>query len=488
MNRLRSFGARTPLRVRLVAAMLALVAVALVVTDVGAYVALRQSLVHRVDDQMTTLRESIVRSAYASALRDRDANGDLPSQYYVQVNGPRGENEGTLAPVYGQSSLPDLPSVTIQEASQRAAQPFTVGSHHGGPDWRCQIFLWQDQPGYSFTVAYSLADIDGTLSRLRLIELVVSSVLLLLLGITGYALVRSSLRPLGEIELAAESVAAGDFSRRVRERDARTEVGRLGRAFNAMVGQVEQAFRARAQSEAEARTSEERMRRFVGDASHELRTPLTSIRGFAELYRQGAVSEPQDVRRVFGRIEDESRRMTGLVEDLLLLARLDQQRPLEQRPVDLAVLASDAVMDASATQPEREIDLQRLDFGGPVAVVGDEGRLRQVLANLVRNALVHTPASAPVHIRVGAVGGSAVLEVADEGPGIDPADAPKVFERFFRTDSSRSRDTGAVQGSGYGLGLSIVAAIVSAHRGRVGLETSPGHGAEFRVELPLAPS
>jgi len=221
------------------------------------------------------------------------------------------------------------------------------------------------------------------------------------------------------------------------------------------------------------------MRRFVGDASHELRTPLTTIRGFAELYRQGAASDAAAVQRLMGRIESESARMGLLVEDLLLLARLDAQRPLEREPVDLLTVASDAVHDAKAVAPQRVVRLEVLEGPGTPEVMGDEGRLRQVLSNLVTNALTHTPQDTAVTVRVGTLAEQVVLEVADDGPGLSGEDASRVFERFYRTDTSRTRASG-----GTGLGLSIVAALVSAHGGSVSVDSQPGQGATFRVLLP----
>jgi two-component system OmpR family sensor kinase len=286
----------------------------------------------------------------------------------------------------------------------------------------------------------------------------------------GYLVVRTSLRPLVDVEEAAAAVAAGDLDRRVPERDPRTEVGSLGASFNRMVAQVQAAFATRAESEA-------RLRRVVADAGHELRTPLTSIRGFAELHRQGAVTEPAEVSRLLRRIEDEAVRMGLLVDDLQTLARLDQSRPLDLTDVDLAVLAADAVHDARAVQPDRPVELH---VAGPVVVRGDDARLRQVLSNLLTNAQRHTPPATPVQVRVARCGGSAVVEVADDGPGMPPDVAARVFERFFRADASRTRASG-----GTGLGLSIVASLVEAHGGRVELETTPGAGATFRVLLPL---
>jgi two-component system OmpR family sensor kinase len=236
-----------------------------------------------------------------------------------------------------------------------------------------------------------------------------------------------------------------------------------------MVSHVQDAFAARD-------ASDQRLRRFVADASHELRTPLTSIRGFAELHRQGAVTDPADVARLLRRIEDEATRMGLLVDDLLALARLDEQRPLQVEDVDLAVLAADAVHDAQAVQPTRPMALV---VDGPLRVCGDEARLRQVFANLLTNALHHTPTEARVTVRLHAGSGTAVVEVADEGPGMAAVDAERVFERFYRVDASRTRARG-----GSGLGLSIVASLVEAHGGTVGLDTAPGRGATFRVVLP----
>jgi two-component system OmpR family sensor kinase len=303
------------------------------------------------------------------------------------------------------------------------------------------------------------------------------------LGVAGYLLVRNSLRPLADVERTAQAIAAGDLSQRVPEGDSRTEVGRLTTALNGMLARIEAAFRAQQASEEQARASEARMRRFVADASHELRTPLTSIRGFAELYRQGAVRTPEETRRLMQRIEAEGARMGLLVEDLLQLARLDQQRSLTILPVDLAEIAGDAVHDARAVQPERPISLHLDDSLTEVPVVlGDEARLRQVVGNLVTNALTHTPHDVRVTLTLAeepADPDSVVLRVADDGPGMAPEDASRVFERFYRAESSRTRENG-----GTGLGLAIVASLVHAHGGSVDVATAPGHGAVFSVRLP----
>jgi two-component system OmpR family sensor kinase len=322
-----------------------------------------------------------------------------------------------------------------------------------------------------------LTGVEGPVHTLWLIELGMGVVVLGSMVALGFVVVRRSLRPLREVEAVAGAIAAGDLTRRVPEWPVTTEVGSLSRSLNGMLAQIEHAFGLRAASEA-------RMRQFVADASHELRTPLAAVRGYAELYRQGAVSEPEDVASAMRRIEDEAARMGLLVEDLLLLARLDEERPSRTELVDLTVLAADSVQDARAIAPDRAISL--VARSGPLApteVTGDERRLRQVLTNLLANAVSHTPAGTPIEVAVGADpgGSSAAVEVRDHGRGIDPEQVGRVFERFFRADPSRQRG----RGGGTGLGLAIVAAIVAAHQGRVGVTETPGGGATFVVELPV---
>jgi two-component system OmpR family sensor kinase len=319
-------------------------------------------------------------------------------------------------------------------------------------------------------VAVSLHDMDESLHHLLLVEILVACLVLFALALMGWWVVKLGLRPLQDMERTAGAIAAGDLSQRVEIVDPNTEVGRLGIAMNEMLQQIEAAFSARAASEA-------RLRRFVGDASHELRTPLTSIRGYAELFRRGAADRPEDLAKAMRRIEEEANRMGVLVDDMLLLARLDQGRPLERQPVDLTRIARDAVDDFRAVSPERPIDFAP---AGSVFVPGDEARLRQVLGNLLQNARRHTPPDTPVHVRVYGGATDAVIEVADEGPGMEAEDASRVFERFWRSDPSRARASG-----GAGLGLAIVAAIADAHGGRAEVQTAPGHGATFRVRLPL---
>ena len=306
---------------------------------------------------------------------------------------------------------------------------------------------------------------------------------MLFLALLSLAVVRLGLAPLERIAETAGDIAGGDLSRRVEPAGPDTEIGRLGLALNAMLTQIETAFAERA-------SSEDRLRRFVADASHELRTPLTAIRGYAELFRRGAAERPEDLARAMRRIEDEAARMGLLVEDLLLLARLDQGRPLERGPVDLVAVAGDALADLSAIDPSRPVTFEHPDR---LVVTGDEARLRQVAGNLLGNARVHTPAGTGVHVRLRAHDGQAILEVADEGPGLPSGEEGRVFERFYRADSARARTApsgSAGNGSaagGTGLGLSIVAAIVAAHGGTVHAGTPPnGRGAYFMVALPVA--
>jgi two-component system OmpR family sensor kinase len=469
----RRLLARTPLQVKLIVAVLALVAVALSLIGLASVTAVNGLLVGRLDDE---LQQEARRSAGRPppSLQGPGPHQGPRSPYLVQYRDAEGGLDRELSNELLQEGQ-EPPRVPDDAAwfEANAGKTATVPAASGDGRWRLAVQPRRD--GGSVVVAASLDGIDSTTRQLRLIDLVVSVVVLGVLAGVGAVIVRASLRPLVEIEQTARAIAAGDLTRRVPDRDPRTEVGRLGRAVNTMLAQIESAFGARAASEASARRSEDRMRRFVADASHELRTPLTTIRGFAELYRQGGSRDPAELDRLMRRIEDQAARMGLLVEDLLLLARLDQQRPLERRPVDLLALAADAVHDARAVAPDRRIELllggENGDPAGPA---------------LVGNALTHTPAGSPVEVRVGAstLDGrpGAAVEVVDQGPGLAPEQAERVFERFYRADPARSRAAG-----GTGLGLSIVAALVAVHGGKVQVDSAPGRGARFRVVLPLAP-
>jgi two-component system OmpR family sensor kinase len=321
-------------------------------------------------------------------------------------------------------------------------------------------------------VAVPLREVEQTLSRLRLIEAIVTAAVLAALAALTWWVVRLGLRPLERMEATANAIGAGDLSRRVDSADERTEVGRLGLALNAMLGQIEGAF-------AERRASEERLRRFLADASHELRTPLSSIRGYAELFRLGPAQDPEQLAGAMRRIEEEATRMGRLVDDLLLLARLDEVRDPRREPVDVAALARDACEDARVAAPQRPISFTAPDE--PVLVAADPDQLRQVLTNLLRNALVHTPEGTPVEVSATLDGERAAVHVRDHGPGLPEGAAERVFERFWRQGDSRARDRG-----GAGLGLAIVSAVTAAHGGTATAADADGGGAVFTVELPAA--
>jgi two-component system OmpR family sensor kinase len=476
---------RLPLRVTLVAAMLALVTMALLVIAVAGSTLLDRYLLNRVDSQLRSSAGIVIGRGMDDGTDPNDRFGVLPAGgYYTAYTDGTGALLRQPRIAYPADAavppLPQLPTITSAFAAKHAGDGFTVGSVSGCRHWRVLVLALPGGSG-NVTVALGLDDVNNTLNRLIKIDLVVSVIVLAILAGLGYVVVRGSLRRLVEVERTAEAIAAGDLSRRVAVADDHTEVGRLGTSLNTMLGQIEDAFRAQERSEQNARISEERMRRFVADAGHELRTPLTSVRGFAELYRLGAVTDEADLSRVMKRIEDEASRMGLLVEDLLLLARLDQQRPLEQKPVELLAIATDTVTDMHALHPERPVRLLTDPVGEPPVVIGDDGRLRQVLGNLLGNAITHTPAQTPVRVRIAAEGPFAVMEISDDGPGMRPEDTARVFERFFRADPSRVRSSG-----GSGLGLSIVAALVAAHGGTVDVRSALGVGTTFTVRIPLA--
>ncbi|HET7310931.1 MAG TPA: HAMP domain-containing sensor histidine kinase [Mycobacteriales bacterium] len=488
MTAVRRLIARVTLRTKLVVALLLLVAVGLIASGVVAATALRGYLVARVDDQLKQVSQSFYRQGGVPPPGDPDGGAGFdrrgPSQFYVGVVDATGVVTSIRDQQFGVTqSAPELPPASSLSSAEKRGRPFTVSAVRNDGSWRAVLAPAAD--GSTLLVAQSLSDVDHTVSRLESLELMIGLAVLVVLAAVGSVVVRRSLRPLAEVEDTAEAIAGGDLSRRVPEVDPRTEVGRLSAALNGMLAQIEHAFGEQRASEASARRSESKMRQFVADASHELRTPLTSIRGFAELFRQGALDDEQELRRALGRIESEAKRMGVLVDDLLLLARLDQQRPLEQQPVDLLVLAKDAVQDATVLAPDRAVGLEASAGSAPL-VIGDELRLRQVLGNLLGNALQHTPAGTPVTVRVrtedDAGGAWAALEVADHGPGLTPEQSEHVFERFYRVDRARTREGEG----GAGLGLSIVAGIAAAHGGRAEVVTTPGGGATFRVRLPLA--
>ncbi|TAL12710.1 MAG: HAMP domain-containing histidine kinase [Frankiales bacterium] len=358
--------------------------------------------------------------------------------------------------------------------------PTEVPDVEGDRRWR--VLAADGRDGGYVVVAVPLDGVEDTARQLLVINTAVGLLALAGSGVLAWWAVRRSLRPLVQVEATAQAIAGGDLSVRVPAGDPRTEVGSLAASFNAMVDRFETAWSAQQRSEAQARASEERMRRFVADASHELRTPLTAIRGFAELFRQGAAEEPEQRARVMRRIEDEALRMGLLVEDLLLLARLDSARPLRREQVDLLAVAADVVHDAATVSATHMVRLLPPIGTEPPVVVGDPARLHQVVGNLVGNAVAHTAAGSTVEVRVSGRPGEVAVEVRDDGEGMPPEVAARVFERFYRADASRTR--GGAASTGTGLGLSIVAALVAAHGGTVEVESEPGRGSAFTVRLP----
>jgi two-component system OmpR family sensor kinase len=460
------------LRARLLIVLAGLAIAGLLVADVVTYAALRSFLIDRVDRTLAASARTLVppleRRGFADR-RDLEGLAELAPGVWIETRNPAGEVVASR--VLSRDPSPSQPALPARLESREAS--FTAGSDGSGSEFRVHT-----QPvGFRGTLvlAAPLDDVSATLRRLLLIELLVSLVVVAAIVGAGLWLVRVGLRPLTRIGDTAAAIGAGDLSRRVEDgAGPRTEVGRLARALNAMLGQIEAAF-------AERTASERRLRRFVGDASHELRTPLSAVQAYAELFERGARERPEDLARAMAGIERESRRMGDLVDELLLLARLDQGRPLERVPVDLAELAREAVDAAQALEPSRPWSLDAPDR---LEVFGDPTRLRQVLDNLLGNVRAHTPVGAPARVSLRRAAGSAVVEVIDGGPGLDAEEAARVFERFYRADPSRSRDRG-----GSGLGLAIVAAIAEAHGGRAAVESRAGSGARFVVSLPaLAPS
>ena len=466
------------LRVRLVAALAALLVAGLVLFGFATY-----SIYARLQHQR--LDESLQAAAPIAARRlGADGGGGRQPQIAVQpafgddIGGEGFPNRPGPADTYAvlldadggvveetntfSTAKPDLPT------ELRPGRHFVdLTSSDGSGEWRAYT---ESQPdGRFLLVAVQSSDVADSLSRLVLIEVIGGTVLIALLVGGSWFVMRRELRPLETMATTAVSITGGDLSQRVSPSDDRTEVGQLGLALNTMLGGLEQSF-------AEQQATEERLRQFLADASHELRTPLTSIRGFAELFRMGGGDDVLDRDTMVRRIEEESTRMNVLVDDLLLLARLDQTRPAEREPVDLAVLAADACTDAVAVDPSRTITLEA---PRPVVVAGDRDHLRQAIANLVVNALRHTPAGSPVEVSASLLDGRGIVRVRDHGAGLSDDALAHVFDRFWRADDARRR-------GGVGLGLSIVAGIADEHQGAATAVNATGGGAEFTISLPVA--
>lgn len=494
--------ARLSLRTRLLLITTALLAVGLLLSNILLLNSLKPALMKRADGQLRTtgllmaqLPPSLAATLALTTDGAAEPGADLLGDLYPARVLPDGHTErigGTDAPAGAAPATPRLPKLDATALRERRLKPFTTGGTSGDAagdgDWRVLVLPTAD--GGDMVLAGSLDNVNATVEDVRGNSVALGSALLIALALVALVAIRAGLRPLHRIEETAAAIAGGDLSRRVPGSAAeKTEVGRLSTALNGMLERIESAALARIDSEA-------RMRRFVADAGHELRTPLAGISGYAELYRMGALPERADVDRTMDRIEREAARLTRLAEDLLLLAQLDEHAVagtpvLRSAPMDLRAVAVDALLDLRALDPAREVTLTGPDGAsvGPAPVLGDEARLRQVVTNLVGNAVAHTPPGSPVRIGVGSVtgaGGTAsVLEVADRGPGITDEHAERIFRRFYRADGARNRSEARTT-SGAGLGLAIAHSLVSAHGGSLTLRSTPGEGATFRIRLPFA--
>jgi two-component system, OmpR family, sensor kinase len=474
---------RFSLRARLLFGVVLLAAVGLAVADAATYVSLRSFQLDQVDAALNAGHVQVEHMAYppthgfgGGSEPTRPTAEEPPAQgidwYALTTLGGQVITHGFL--VGGDDPHPKLPSHLSIPAKpahghERVAY-FTVHAASGEDSYRVRASIDPDQPNRILFVAASLSGVNDTLHRLLMVELLVSAAVLVAIAALGLWVVRLGLRPLRQIEATAATIASGDLSQRVERAEPKTEVGRLGLSLNAMLAQIESAFRAREESEG-------RLRRFIADASHELRTPLAAIRAYAELFGRGAAQRPDDLERSMSGISRESERMSVLVDDLLLLARLDEGRPLERAPVDLAEIAREAVDAARVVDHDRPIEASL----EPATVLGDRDRLRQVVDNLLANVRSHTPPGTAVEVGVHSIDGNAVLRVSDTGPGFTEEQAVRVFQRFYRVDSSRARASGGV-----GLGLSIVAAVARAHGGDATARPTVGGGATFVVTIPAS--
>jgi len=464
------------LRSRLLIGVVALTVAGLVVSDIATFTSLQSFLVGRIDTQLGQGHTEATRQLGGPGPGSGQRQG---STFPVGTVVERVRADGTVvgfAVTYPNGSTPSearpvLPKPLPDAGSENPVAPYSVPGTNGVSQFRVTDWPENFFGGDYVVLAIPMTEVQTTLNQLLMLEALVTVLVVAAMAVLAWVIIQIGLRPLQRMGAAAGEIAAGDYSRRVEPATQKTEIGRLGLALNAMLAQIEAAF-------AQRTASEGRLRRFIADASHELRTPLTSIRGYSEMLRRGASDSAHDSDLARRRIEEESVRMSALVDDMLLIARLDQGRPLETKSVDLQVIARDAAADARAVAPQREISVDAPDT---VIVAGDDTRLRQVVGNLIRNALVHTPTGTPLEIAVTTVDGTAHLTVADHGSGLKAEDRERIFEPFYRADASRSRDSG-----GAGLGLSIVNAVVVAHGGRVQVRDTAGGGATFDVELPLA--
>jgi len=481
------------LRSRLVLGVVLLSAAGFILSSIVAQQALRSYLLQQVDSELLTLSgSSLPRIAEAGIARDEDdlnnGRGEnrmkaaqapiartplqrIPTSTSVTLLDAQGRVLGGLGGDLNALSITDfLNGLTPAEAASHHGEPFTIDAK--GPDFRAVALILPNGQG-TVVAAQSLSGLNRTVGKLGFFFFLIGLLLITLIAIASRIVIKVGMRPLEDVEATAEQIAAGDLSARMPDANPHTEVGRLVTSLNSMLGRIETSFAARTESE-------NKLRRFVADASHELRTPLTAIRGFSELYRQGAVSGEEPTRELIGRIEDESKRMGSLVEDLLLLARLDQSRELEFKPVNLELIVESAVASARAAGPTHPVTFT--ESTEEFFALGDEPRIHQVVANLLANARVHTPAGTEITVSISRSDDGIRISVADNGPGLSADDQQKIFERFYRADTSRVR----VDEEGSGLGLSIVDAVMKAHNGSVSVDSELGQGATFTLFFPVA--
>ena len=473
---------------RLTLGVVLLSAMGFLASDVAAQTLMRSYLTQQMDSELLSVaggsfprveRAGIAREARGNQSDDEGAEKDaravplqsVPSSISLTLIGPAGIVLGQIGGDLNSTEITSyLQSITPEQVIERGNKPFTIEA----PQSDFRVIAQRLPTGLgTVVVAQSFEDIDRTLLRLQGLFILIGLVMILFIALASRKVITVGLRPLVTVEATAERIAEGDLAARLPDLKPNTEVGRLVNTLNTMLGRIEESFSARVESES-------KLRRFVADASHELRTPITAIRGFAELHRQGAVTGEEKTKELIGRIESESMRMGSLVEDLLLLARLDQSRQMKSEPVNLSKLVLDAVESARAAGPNHPVNFNKSD--DEIYALGDNDRIYQVVANLLANARTHTPVGTKIDVSVIQSEDGVRIRIADNGPGLSEKDQAQIFERFYRADPSRVR----TDGEGTGLGLSIVEAVMRAHAGQVSVESELGKGATFELFFPLS--
>ena len=471
---------------RLTLGVVLLSAMGFLASDVAAQTLMRSYLTQQMDSELLSVAGGsfprVERAGIAREARESQSDDDeedqpnvplqrVPTSISLTLIGPAGIVLGQIGGDLNSTEITSyLQSITPEQVAERANKPFTIEA----PKSDFRVIAQRLPTGLgTVVVAQSFEDIDRTLLRLQGLFILIGLVMILFIALASRKVITVGLRPLATVEATAERIAEGDLTARLPDIKPNTEVGRLVNTLNMMLGRIEESFAARVDSES-------KLRRFVADASHELRTPITAIRGFAELHRQGAVTGEEKTKELIGRIENESKRMGSLVEDLLLLARLDQSREMKAEPVNLSKLVSDAVESARAAGPSHLVNFSNSDE--EIYALGDNDRIHQVVANLLANARTHTPAGTKIDVSVIQSEDGVRIRIADKGPGLSEKDQSRIFERFYRADASRVR----TDGEGTGLGLSIVDAVMRAHAGQVSVESELGKGAAFTLFFPLS--